>query len=186
MYMRVSCTETPCPNSAILSEGLGWDGVPLGLWFFPCCGTGPLGPASDEPRHGPASQAGVHPQTRRQETPTRHPRDPGPGRASPGLSDTGAGVGSAVRAEIVRLPARPRLSERNRGDLLDGQGQQSPPPVGTGRGFGSGVQPHRPRPPSPPTRFISCTGTGQGSARRVAETERARLQRGQDTRRPPR
>lgn len=34
MYMRVSCTETPCPNSAILSEGLGWDGVPLGLWFF--------------------------------------------------------------------------------------------------------------------------------------------------------
>ena len=47
----------------------------------------------------------------------------GPGATGPGRQRAGARVGGPVRAEVVRLPARPRLSRRDRGDLLDAKGR---------------------------------------------------------------
>jgi len=53
-------------------------------------------------------------------------------------------VGSAVRAEVVRLPARPRLSRRDRGHLLHAQREEPAACVGARRGPDGGVRPHRP------------------------------------------
>ena len=67
----------------------------------------------------PAGQAGVHPEGRcRAQTPTaRHSRDLRPGAAGPGEERVGTRVGSPVRDPLVRVPAGPGLSRRDRGHL---------------------------------------------------------------------
>jgi len=96
-----------------------------------------------EPPRGPAC---VHPEGIKPcEAPSaRHSRDHGPVSPEPGQERAGARVGGPVRAQIVWVPAGPRLSRRDRGDLQRVQRPDGQPRVGAGRGPGRGVRPHRP------------------------------------------
>ena len=60
---------------------------------------------------GPAGQAGVHPEAGQQhQAPTaRNSRDPRPVPSGTGRQRVGARVGGAVRAEVLRVSAGPRL-----------------------------------------------------------------------------
>ena len=62
---------------------------------------------------------------------------------APGQERAGAGVGGPVRAQIVWVPAGPRLPGRDRGDLQRVQRPDGQARVGAGRGPGRGVRPHR-------------------------------------------
>lgn len=73
-------------------------------------------------------------------------------------------MGSAVRAEVLWLPARPRLPGRDHGDLPDGEGQVLETSVGAGRGPVGGVRPHRPRPPDVLHRPVPRQGPDPGLA----------------------
>ena len=117
---------------------------------------------------GPPGQAGVYPQEghRREAAPARHSGDRRQGAASPGGERAGAGVGGAVRAEVLRIPARPWLPRRDRGDLPGEQGCQPSPPVGARCGLGGGVRPDRPLLPAQPARHLPRQGTDS----RVAES----------------
>ena len=61
----------------------------------------------------------------------RHSRDHRPGVAGPGRERVGAGVGGPVRAEILRVPAGPRLPRRDRGHLRHAAQARTPSGCGS-------------------------------------------------------
>ena len=132
--------------------------------------SGRLGAAPVGPMDARARQTGVHTEGQWETAPARDSGDPGqsPAGCCPGRA--GTGVGSAVRAEVLRLPPGPRLPRRDRGDLLRGSGPQPAPPVDPRRRSGGGVRPDRPQPPPRRARHLPR----QGQDRRVAASGRGR------------
>jgi hypothetical protein len=70
-------------------------------------------------REGGTGPPGLDPQARHERaTPARGSHPARPDRSSPGQASPGARVGSAVRAEQLRVPARTLRPRRDRGDRL--------------------------------------------------------------------
>ena len=125
---------------------------------------GRLGAAAGSTRWtASAGQAGVHPEGQREAAPARDSGDRRPGAAGAGRQRAGTGVGSAVRAEVLWLPAGPRLPRRDRGHLHHGGGPQPAAAVGARRGPGGGVRPDRPRPSARRTRRVPRQGLDRAS-----------------------
>jgi RNA-directed DNA polymerase len=81
-------------------------------------GFGPPGAARRRAASSPAGQAGLCPEAGQwQAAPARHSGDHGSRAASARSQRAGARVGGAVRAEVLRLSAGPRLPRRDRGRL---------------------------------------------------------------------
>jgi hypothetical protein len=88
---------------------------------------------------GPAGQAGVHSQARGEEARARYRGDR---RQMPSGCDgqrAGTRVGGQGRAEVLRIPARPELSGRDRRDLLDRGVAPRQAPLGARRGPDRGL-----------------------------------------------
>lgn len=103
--------------------------------------TGRLGAAGCEVVDAQARPARVYPEGRAQQAaPTRHPGDRGQSPAGCDRQCAGAGVGGAVRVAVLRIPTRPRLPRRDRGDLQGRAGPQPHPAMGPRRRPGRGIR----------------------------------------------
>ena len=125
---------------------------------------GGLGAAPLEPVDRPARQAGVHPEGQRKAAPTRHSRDRGPRPPGRGPQRAGTRVGGTVRAEVLRIPAGPWLSRRDRRHLLHAERAEPAAGVGARRGPDGGVRPHRPSTTCCRARRVPRQGTDRAVA----------------------
>src|SRR5918994_735548 len=75
-----------------------------------------------------AGQAGVCAEEERASPTARNSCDRRQGTTGPDRQRTGARVGSTVRAEILRIPAGPRLPRRNQGHPPGGEGRKRQTP----------------------------------------------------------